>query len=128
MSGEYLIAMKLMSGRKYKNDLSDIVGILREPQLRDTPIYFEQIHDAVNKLYGGWAGIPSDSKTFIHAVMENHDWNSLYESYQREEQSGKEILIEFEKDYSNVLSHKKDKLKFTSCISSPNMIISICCD
>ena len=28
ISGEYLIAMKLLSGRKYKNDLSDIVGIL----------------------------------------------------------------------------------------------------
>ena len=25
---EYLIAMKLVSGRKYKNDLSDIIGIL----------------------------------------------------------------------------------------------------
>lgn len=28
ISAEYLIAMKLRSGRKYKNDLSDIIGIL----------------------------------------------------------------------------------------------------
>ena len=27
---EYLIAMKLRSGRKYKNDLSDIIGVLAE--------------------------------------------------------------------------------------------------
>ncbi len=30
VSAEYLIAMKLRSGRKYKNDLSDIIGILAE--------------------------------------------------------------------------------------------------
>lgn len=32
VSAEYLIAMKLRSGRKYKNDLSDIIGILYEHQ------------------------------------------------------------------------------------------------
>lgn len=32
VSREYLVAMKLMSGRKYKNDLSDIIGILYEEQ------------------------------------------------------------------------------------------------
>ena len=30
IAAEYLIAMKLMSGRQYKNDLSDIIGILAE--------------------------------------------------------------------------------------------------
>ena len=30
ISGEYLVAMKLMAGRKYKNDMSDIIGILYE--------------------------------------------------------------------------------------------------
>lgn len=32
VAGEYLIAMKLRAGRKYKNDFSDIVGILAEHQ------------------------------------------------------------------------------------------------
>lgn len=30
IAAEHLIAMKLMSGRQYKNDLSDIIGILAE--------------------------------------------------------------------------------------------------
>ena len=35
--------MKLMSGRKYKNDLSDVIGILREYQNSGNPILYEQI-------------------------------------------------------------------------------------
>jgi len=34
ITAEYLIAMKLMSGRQYKNDLSDVAGILWEHQKR----------------------------------------------------------------------------------------------
>jgi hypothetical protein len=37
VSAEYLIAIKLMSGRRYKNDLSDITGILWEHQNPGTP-------------------------------------------------------------------------------------------
>ena len=33
ISAEYLIVMKLMAGRQYKNDLSDVVGILLEQKL-----------------------------------------------------------------------------------------------
>lgn len=34
ISGAYLVAMKLMAGRQYKNDISDIVGILQEQENR----------------------------------------------------------------------------------------------
>jgi len=43
ITSEFLIAMKLMSGRKYKNDLSDVIGILREYQNSGNPILYEQI-------------------------------------------------------------------------------------
>ena len=33
VSAEYLIAMKLCSGRKYKNDFSDVIGILAEHKI-----------------------------------------------------------------------------------------------
>lgn len=36
ISAEYLVAMKLMSGRRYKKDLSDIVGILSGQERRKT--------------------------------------------------------------------------------------------
>ena len=38
VAAEYLIAMKLRSGRQYKSDLSDILGILAEHEKRGTPI------------------------------------------------------------------------------------------
>ena len=46
VSAEYLIAMKLRSGRKYKNDFSDIVGILAEHEKNGSPVSMEQIEKA----------------------------------------------------------------------------------
>ena len=51
VSAEYLIAMKLRSGRKYKNDLSDIIGILAEHENRGNPISKDKIDMAVYNLY-----------------------------------------------------------------------------
>ena len=62
IASEYLIAMKLRSGRKYKNDLSDIIGILAEHDKRNQPITLELINKAVADLYGGWANFPEDSR------------------------------------------------------------------
>jgi hypothetical protein len=44
VAAEYLLAMKLMSGRQYKNDLSDIVGILWEHQKSGNPIFRGLMH------------------------------------------------------------------------------------
>lgn len=44
---EYLIAMKLVSGRKYKNDLSDIIGILNDNKNIDLSL----INKAIVELY-----------------------------------------------------------------------------
>lgn len=38
VDAEYLIAMKLKSGRQYKSDLSDIIGILSEHSKHNKPI------------------------------------------------------------------------------------------
>lgn len=47
VSAEYLVAMKLCSGRKYKKDLSDIIGILYEHEKRGIPLTMEDIDRAV---------------------------------------------------------------------------------
>jgi hypothetical protein len=57
ISAEYLIAMKLKSGRKYKNDLSDIVGILAEHEKRGQPITWNGVDLAMHHLYQGWEGV-----------------------------------------------------------------------
>ena len=64
--------MKLRSGRKYKNDLSDIIGILAEHEKRNQPITLEMINKAVNDLYGGWVDFPEDSKSFIEDAIKNN--------------------------------------------------------
>lgn len=113
VSAQYLIAMKLRSGRKYKNDLSDIIGILAEHEKRGTPITFEKIESAVVDLYGGWDKFPEDSKPFIESALINGDFENVYESVKKDEIESKDTLIGFEKKYPDVVkeSNVNDILK-----------------
>ncbi len=113
ISAEYLIAMKLRSGRKYKNDLSDIIGILAEHEKRGKPITFEEIHAAVVNLYGNWDEFPTDSKPFIKDALKNGDFEKIYISVKNSENESKDILTEVEKDYPEVIkeSNINDILK-----------------
>ena len=77
---EYLIAMKLRSGRQYKSDLSDVLGILAEHEKEGTPLSMKQIRKAVTDLYGDWNSLPNASQVFIENVMEN---SGLSESHRR---------------------------------------------
>ena len=102
VSAEYLIAMKLRSGRKYKNDLSDVIGILAEHQKSGDIITFRQIDTAVNNLYGGWQDFPKDSKPFIEDALKNADLEKVYASIKKEEAEAKDILVAFEEEYPMV--------------------------
>ncbi|MDO4962416.1 MAG: DUF6036 family nucleotidyltransferase [Eubacteriales bacterium] len=104
VSGEYLVAMKLMSGRKYKNDISDIVGILWEENKKGTPISYEKIEEAVFELYGNWEQMPNDAKAMIEEILQNDNLERLYKKYRETEINTKESLIAFEKDYPKVLT------------------------
>lgn len=113
VTNEYLVAMKLRSGRKYKNDLSDIIGVLADHERNNTPITMEMIDNAVEKLYGGWNDFPEDSKPFIEIAIKNGNFEEIYASVKGEEKESKEILIDFEKEYVNVanISNVDDILK-----------------
>ena len=69
ISGAYLVAMKLMAGRQYKNDISDIVGILQEQENRGQPLTMGQITQAVESFRG--AHKPYWSKFWRIAKQEN---------------------------------------------------------
>ena len=105
ISGEYLIAMKLRSGRKYKNDISDVIGILKDHIKAENPISYEQIDKAVVELYGSWDVIPANSKEAIRTALNEDDLNMSYENKIQEEKTAKEILVDFEEDYPGVLKH-----------------------
>lgn len=104
VTAEYLVAMKLKSGRQYKNDLSDIVGIISEHSKKGKPLIFTQIEKAVCDLYGSWDGISDELREFIISVLEQPDYTKLYEHYRKSENQSKDILLEFERDHPNSLN------------------------
>ena len=63
-----VLQMKLMAGRPYKHDQSDVIGILLEHQAAGLPISFEKIEKAEIDLYGDWDQIPRESSDLIKDV------------------------------------------------------------
>lgn len=104
VSAEYLVVMKLMAGRQYKNDLSDVVGILLEQEKSQQQICLEDIKKAAEKLYGGYDKLSEESRTFIETVYQNPDLTQLYAKVRKDEKTNKDILIEFEDNYPDVLN------------------------
>ena len=94
IAAEYLVAMKLMAGRQYKNDLSDIIGILAAHEAAGTPLSLEQVKQAVSELYGNWSVLPEISQEFIEKAMLKGDYATQFAVVQNNEQTAKEMLIE----------------------------------
>ena len=102
ISAEYLIAMKLRSGRRYKNDLSDIIGILYAQQKNGTPLSMEIIYNAVVELYGEWDSLPENSRIFINDAFKIEDYKKFYADCTANELHAKNSLVYFEKDYPGI--------------------------
>ena len=94
LRGEYLIAMKLASGRTYKKDLSDIVGILYEEKKAGKPIDFPMIDKAVKELYGSWEKVNNYSRKVLEAALTKPDLEKQFEQLRAEEKRAREALRE----------------------------------
>lgn len=121
ISAEYLVAMKLMSGRRYKKDLSDIVGILNEQVKMGEPLSYQKIDCAVINLYGGWENISEYAVRLLKAALDSENLTELFREQEQEEALSKQVVLcvqKYEKenvDESNVdaiiqraLSKKRD--------------------
>ncbi len=106
VSEEYLIAMKLRSGRRYKHDLSDVLGILKEHQKNGNPITMEQIKKAVSDLYGSYDSLRKSSQIFLERAMQDGDYEKLYQETVVQEKKVQEMLSRFEKDYPGILNDR----------------------
>ena len=106
VNAEYLVAMKLMSGRQYKHDLSDVIGILVEHLEKGAPLTLADIEKAVIELYGAWEKLPATSQSFIRSAMEHPDLRQVYEQINRSEQDAKNILVSFEEHYPGVATQE----------------------
>lgn len=102
VSAEYLIAMKLRSGRQYKNDLSDILGILAEHEKKGMPLTLDQIKKAFCELYGNWDLLSEHAGVFIENVMRNGNFEKQYKDTVSTELENNALLTDFEKSNPNV--------------------------
>ncbi len=102
ISAENLIAMKLVAGRKYKNDYSDIVGILLEHKKENDEISLEKIKKAVIYLFGDLNKIDKDATEFIENLFNDTNFEEIYKNISNDEINSKKLLIEFNKNYPKV--------------------------
>lgn len=87
--------MKLVSGRKYKNDISDIVGIISEIK-KERDISLSEIEKAVIDLYGDMSKV----NYFAYSLLKDCLNNSLvnYEEIKKIENQNKDNLLELDGD------------------------------
>ena len=102
ISAEYLIAMKLESGRRYKKDMSDILGILQEHTGKGSPITMEQIKKAYGDLYGDWSSLSERLRVFIEGAMADGDYAKQYQEIAAEEEQAHATLLHFQEEYPGV--------------------------
>lgn len=130
VSAEYLIAMKLMAGRDYKHDLSDVVGIVSEHNIKasnnDKPIItLDTIKKAVVDLYGDWNKIPKNSQELIETVFKETDLEAFRRKQQKQETEALSLLKQFEEQYPDRINTSNvhsiiENLKKTQASNSSN--------
>ena len=102
VSDEYLLAMKVRSARSYKNDLSDIVGIIKEHQEMDRTLNFQILNEAYKSLYG--EDIHSDIADKIKSIFASDDLEDLFYSIIKEEQANKIAALEAVEIYGRTVN------------------------
>ena len=107
ISGEYLLAMKLVSGRLYKKDLSDIVGILLEEEKAGRKLTLEDVDRAMKELYGSWEQVEEYARLLLEKALASDHLEELMEEQKSQERANRDIMIEFEERHPEKLTGTK---------------------
>ena len=102
VSGEYLVAMKVMKGRQYKHDRSDIIGILLEQDKAGNPLTIDSIKRAVCDLYDSYDVLTEEVRQFIENTIRNGDYEKLYDITRQQEKANRDNLIEYQENKPGV--------------------------
>jgi len=96
--------MKLMAGREYKHDMSDIVGIFLEHKKKKEPISLEKLDNAIKKLYGNMDKMPEESINMLNKLKNTTNYEKLFKEIKNKEKEARKILNTFSDKYPNVLT------------------------
>ena len=95
VTGEYLVAMKLRSGREYKFDRSDVIGILLEQERNGDPLSMERIKKAVTDLYGSYDVLSNEIRSFIEQAVQDGNYAEKFKLIRQLEDENKTLLVEY---------------------------------
>lgn len=112
VKAQYLIAMKMVSAREYRNDISDIVGILSFMKKNSEEISIEIIDAAIDKLYGDRSKVIKDevyNKVRGYVDLTSEELDVEYERLHQSESELGQALTSIDKKYSNVV--KEDNIQ-----------------
>lgn len=114
VSGEYAIAMKLVSDRNYKSDISDIVGIIKDERKRGNEITFEKIDKAMVELYSNWKRVSDSNLELLNEVLKCKDLEQIYIEKVKEESLNRNYLEAAIEEYKDVITsdNTNDFIKF----------------
>ena len=99
---EYLVAMKLVSGRQYKKDLSDVAGIIFEQKMAGKPLNMEMIDKAMANLYGDWSLVSEYARTILDRILACDDLEKLFVELSDDEVTAREALSEVVRKYPGI--------------------------
>lgn len=110
VAGVYLIAMKLMARRDYRNDISDVVGILIEEKNAGNDFSYDDISKAYIKLYKD--SIPENLARKIQDIC-IMDMEELKDFYNKQMQAEREIgtrIVNYLDDGANINAKNVDEV------------------
>ncbi len=104
VTGEYLVAMKMKSGRKYKYDRSDIIGVLWEQEKSGDPLTIGRIRKAVEELYGSYDVLPEEIRQFVEQAVRNGNYEEMYMRVRQAEAENKENLLKYQAEKPDAIT------------------------
>lgn len=95
--------MKMVSGRVYKNDLSDIVGILLAEHQMGNYINREKIEKSICELYSSLNIVHEDIYKSVYRILDKGNLNEIYNFYLESEKNAKEQILQLRNLNDNIL-------------------------
>jgi hypothetical protein len=109
IQGADLIAMKLNANRHYKNDLSDVVGILMECEQHGKPLTLDTIETSVLTLYGEKKAILPETWEWLETIMKHGNYAQIRHHVASEEVKAQKVLLEAITDHQPLRTEEEAK-------------------